>query len=332
MRCHRLIVQTFVMDVKNALLFGGEPLMSFKDMMDLRIPGDTDAAWFAQNLSEWEAATSKLSAELTNSTPQSFVALLKDLWQSVTPSVNSDGRASGSITQMYGILSIARELARREDNVLLQKPGQMSTLATTVERSLTMWERAWRKSAIGSEIPWMLPTCTCLLQLARNTLFEISPVELQIVAGRDVIEGKRRGRADYESALRKIKSWAKHQRGRQGVARKSFTLTLSIRLLTRVPLQELHRSSNLDYRERTLRSTASIVCGRCISPFSSVGTMSLLQQSPFHLRLLYVIADCNQDKQLWISRKHTSEQPRRSRSKPHQIRQPYRPCPRRPAC
>jgi hypothetical protein len=212
----RLIVQVFVMDVKNALLFGGEPLMSFRDMMDLRIPSDTDAAWYAQSMEEWHIMISARPDSLADHAAQSFVGLLKDLWQSRS---TDGGSSMRSITLMYGILSIARELVRRDDTIVATtKPARTSALAITVERSLTIWEQSWLKAVHDTEIPWMLPTCTCLLTLARHTLFEVSPVDLQVVAGGHIIDGKRRGRADYANALRKVKAWARDDRGLKGLS------------------------------------------------------------------------------------------------------------------
>lgn len=200
--------------------------MSFKDIMELRIPSDTDAAWYAQSIEEWQTAMSTRRVGQSDNSSQSFVGLLKDLWQSRASEGQSSRHCSSSITLMYGILSIARELVRRDDTIVATKASRTSTLAHTVENSLALWEQAWRKAIHSTEIPWMMPTCSCLLQLARNTLFEISPVDLQVVAGGHVVDGKRRGRADYANALRKIKLWAREERGIKGMTRKCSSTQL----------------------------------------------------------------------------------------------------------
>lgn len=199
------------------MLFGSaEPIMTLKDMLHLRIPADLDAAWYAQTVDEWEAAVALL--DLTKS-PPSFVDLLKELWQPGQPNAHKDVCLSGSISLMYGILSVAREVVRREDTILSRRPScNASSLSATVEQSLALWEQAWRKSGIDIDLPWMVPTCSCVLQLGRSTLYEISPVDLQVVAGKAIIEGKRKGAADYSKALRRIRSWAREPRGRRAVA------------------------------------------------------------------------------------------------------------------
>ncbi|ETN44352.1 uncharacterized protein HMPREF1541_10532 [Cyphellophora europaea CBS 101466] len=212
----RLIVQTFVLDVKHAFLFGGEPTMTFRDMMNLRIPSDLDGAWYAQTSGEWETAMS--CVDIT-ATPPSFIELLKEFWRPTASDPYSNSSLSGSITVMYGILSVAREVARREDSVISQRPNhQPSSLGNTVERSLVVWEQSWRTARSNSNLPWMVPSCTCVLQLAQSTLYDVSPVDLQVIAGKHVIEGKRKGPTDYSNAQRKIRLWAKEERGRKGVA------------------------------------------------------------------------------------------------------------------
>lgn len=223
---YRLIVQTFVLDVKNALLFGGEPTMTFLDMVNLRLPVDVDEAWYAQTSGEWEAA--RAGVELTTR-PRPFVEMLKAFWQPSLVDPCSNGRVSGSITLMYGILSVAREVTRREDSIISRRPTyNPSSLANTVERSLAAWEQAWRSAVVDCQLPWMVPTCTCVLQLARSTLYEISPVDLQVLAGKDEIEGKRKLPADYANARRKVRMWAKGERGLRGVSRMLFSHLLFI--------------------------------------------------------------------------------------------------------
>jgi hypothetical protein len=134
----------------------------------------------------------------------------------------------GSVTLCYGILSIAREAVRREDSIVATRASYPPSLTRTVDRTLDLWEQAWRESIAEADVPWMQPECTCLLQLARNTLFQVSPVDLQIVAGRDMVEGKSRGRADYTSAQRRIKTWAKSESGIHGVSRAARIIQLRL--------------------------------------------------------------------------------------------------------
>ena len=198
--------------------------MTFRDVADLRPPRDTDAVWYAQTTEEWEYAI--LQSESNDSASLSFTALLKKLWQSPTQISFESARQPGSITLMYGILSVAREVLRRGSSTVLLHTKPNSAVGDSVERSLTRWEQAWQKTILETNLPWRLPTCTCLLQLARSTLFEISPIDLQLTAGKDVVEGRRRGRADYANAQRRIKTWARSERGRRGVSRKSYLKSL----------------------------------------------------------------------------------------------------------
>jgi hypothetical protein len=203
----RIIVQAFIQDVKNAMLFGTESVMSFRDMANLRIPTDLDAAWYAQSVEEWEAAW---SARELDDVAETFSTLLKELWRPSRSRASVNTSPSGSIALLYGIVSVAREVARREDSVLAGRTKHgISSLSITIDQSLVNWENAWMKTNSNADLPWMVPTCDCLLQLARSTLFAISPVDLQIVAGKDVVEGRRKGRADYSAALRNVRIWAK---------------------------------------------------------------------------------------------------------------------------
>jgi hypothetical protein len=212
-----LAVQAFIADVKNALLFGsGDPIVTFRDMLNLQIPADLDAAWFAQTVEEWEAAVQRLDHSEDS---HSFVGLLKELWRPNQPTKQQDSNLSGSISLMYGILAVARQVVHREDTILSQRADcNASSLNVTVENSLALWEQAWRDSSLDSGLPWMIPTCTCVLQLGRSTLYEISPADLQLVAGKATIEGRRKGPADYNKSLRKIRLWAREARGRRAVA------------------------------------------------------------------------------------------------------------------
>jgi hypothetical protein len=203
--------------VKNAILFGsGEPIVTFRDTLTLQIPADLNAAWFAQTVEEWEAAVQRLDRF---EDPRSFLDLLKELWRPNHPTAHKDVNLSGSISLMYGILAVAREVVQREDTILSQRSdSNASSLNVTVENSLALWEQAWRDSSLDSDLPWMIPTCTCVLQLGRSALYEISPVDLQVVAGKAIIEGRRRGPSDYNKSLRKIRLWAREARGRRAVA------------------------------------------------------------------------------------------------------------------
>lgn len=202
--------------MKDAYLFGGEPLISFKEMITLRIPTDLDAAWYAQTVDEWEAVQNRVSE---GEAAPSFSSLLKSLWRPSQSLLSHDVFLTGSISVMYGVLSVAREVTRREEGLATSRPAHNSTaLYATVEQALAHWESAWQRTCANDDLPWMIPTCTCLLQLARSTLYDISPVDLQIVAGKNFIEGKRKGPADYAKALRRIRSWAREERGRLGVA------------------------------------------------------------------------------------------------------------------
>ena len=189
--------------------------MTYRDVTNLRMPRDRSMAWYAQSSDEWHAA---MATTTPNPGSSSFITLLKELWHPSNSELSSDEHLLGTITLMYGILSVAREVSRREDSVIAQRPSpKSSSLSKTVQRALSLWETAWQKAALKYEVPWMVPTCTCVLQLARCTLYEISPVDLQVVAGKSSIDGKRKSPADYINARRRIKAWAREERGLMGI-------------------------------------------------------------------------------------------------------------------
>jgi len=122
---------------------------------------------------------------------------------------------------MYGLISIARELSHREHHSLSTRSSNtLIWLGNKTRRSFEIWEASWKKvpDNLGLKaFAWR--DCLCVIRLA-HTLYEISPMDLQTVAGKEVIEGKRRGAADYSQSKRKLRLWAKHERASLGVFRK----------------------------------------------------------------------------------------------------------------
>lgn len=213
----RLIRQTFILDMKHYLLHGGEPNLTPFDL-NLRLCWSEDA-WYATSSSEWAHF---LSLNGKDAIP--FVDILKMLWNPRANALPAEKVPRGSNIVLYGLVSIARELCRRKyDHIPDQSGDTLTSLGTTFGRSLNNWEHIWNKIAVpkGLTSRFLWRSCSCIIHLAR-TLYEISPIDLQTVAGKDIIEGKRRGAADYARSRRKISRWAKQDRALVGVSGQYF--------------------------------------------------------------------------------------------------------------
>ncbi|KAH8891933.1 hypothetical protein GQ53DRAFT_140523 [Thozetella sp. PMI_491] len=210
----RLVRLAFILDVKHCILHGGEPTMVPFDL-NIKLYGSEDA-WYATSASEW-AHLFALNAKDSFY----FIDFLKMLWNPRAKTLKSEKLPRGSNIALYGIVSVARELCRRNDLRFLDQSGDsLMSLGKTVSHSLANWELLWRKVAIPSGLTsnFLWRDCTCMLNLA-YTLYEIGPVDLQTVAGKDMIEGKKRVAADYVRSRRKMSRWVKEDRAWLGVSR-----------------------------------------------------------------------------------------------------------------
>lgn len=213
----RLILQTFALDVTNAILHGGETAMTPFEL-NLRLPFSEDA-WYAASPTEWAHIMSQGTEE-----PVPFLTMLRRSWNPRPSNLTTEILPRGSNVILYGLISIARELLRREDNSLSSRSSNtLPSLGYTVKRSLESWEALWKRTPVGyglKAFAWR--NCACMIRLA-HTLYEIGPGDLQTVAGKEIIEGKRRGVTDYAKSKRKLRLWVKHDRALLGVSRECNT-------------------------------------------------------------------------------------------------------------
>ncbi|KEZ42270.1 hypothetical protein SAPIO_CDS6129 [Scedosporium apiospermum] len=206
----RIVRHVFILDVKHALLHGGETSMMPFDL-NIRLYA-TEDAWYAFTPEEW-------TRELATNTqkPISFIDMLKMLWNPrvTNTAVVPEPLPRGSNIALYGLVSIARELRRRKEISFLNRTGDASlaSLGSTAIHSLQNWEPMWDKVAVpnGLTATYLWRDCSCMIHLA-YTLYEVGPVDLQMVAGKTIIEGKRRGAAGYAKSRRKMGRWVKEDR------------------------------------------------------------------------------------------------------------------------
>ena len=206
----RIVRHVFILDVKHALLHGGETSMMPFDL-NIRLYA-TEDAWYAFTPEEW-------TKELATNTqkPISFIDMLKMLWNPrvTNTAVVPEPLPRGSNIALYGLVSIARELRRRKGISFLNRTGDASlaSLGSTAIHSLQNWEPMWDKVAVpnGLTATYLWRDCSCMIHLA-YTLYEVGPVDLQMVAGKTIIEGKRRGAAEYAKSRRKMGRWVKEDR------------------------------------------------------------------------------------------------------------------------
>lgn len=183
--------------------------------LNLRLPFSEDA-WYATSAPEWAQLLGTTTDE-----PVSFLPMLKKSWNPPSAKSLTETLPRGANIIMYGLISIARELSHREHHSLSTRSSNtLIWLGNKTRRSFEIWEASWKKvpANLGLKaFAWR--DCLCVIRLA-HTLYEISPMDLQTVAGKEIIEGKRRGAADYAQSKRKLRLWAKHERASLGVFRK----------------------------------------------------------------------------------------------------------------
>lgn len=155
--------------------------------LNLRLPFSEDA-WYATSATEW-AQLFRGTTEVAE--PVSFLPMLKKSWNPHSTKILTEALPRGASIIMYGLISIARELSHREDNSLSNRSSNsLVWLGHKTRRSFEMWEASWKKvpAPMGlKKFAWR--DCLCVIRLA-HTLYEISPVDLQTVAGKEIIEGK----------------------------------------------------------------------------------------------------------------------------------------------
>jgi hypothetical protein len=148
-----------------------------------------------------------------------FLAVIKRFWNSSTKPQFPLPCPRTSRIIMYGIVSIACEMRLRDDNQFSGKTRDaILSLNSRVRKSFESWLTwfATAKNFRFDVVPWKR-NCPCMFRLA-HTLYEITSVDLQTVAGKEVIEGRRVRPSDYTKSKRKVKTWVKEERALIGLS------------------------------------------------------------------------------------------------------------------
>ena len=88
-----------------------------------------------------------------------------------------------------------------------------------------------------------------MFQMA-HTLYEISPSDLQMLAGKEVIEGKRSRASDYLKSKRKIRKWAKQEPALMGVSCMLAAIFVLLSHLVSFIVQSWRHRSRIIYEMR----------------------------------------------------------------------------------
>jgi hypothetical protein len=141
----------------------------------------------------------------------------------------------GSRIIMYGILAIAWDIRHRSDtdfcrfvqrhknyrDKLLSKSDWTSTeLSSHIEKSVEEWVSWWTSQVLSLSLKHVAYTwrnCPCMFRLA-HTLYEIGSLDLQIISGREIIEGKKVKTSEYLSSRRRIKQWVRQNSALNGTS------------------------------------------------------------------------------------------------------------------
>jgi hypothetical protein len=197
--------------------------------LNLAVPA-SDPVWFAEACERWIAALKNPQSSDSSPEPPRFLNMLKRFWNSSTSQQLPLLGPRGSRIIMYGIMSIACEMRLRDDNAFAGKTRNgTSSLGLQVRKSFEAW-MAWLtlgKDFIvnGIAVPDLKGNCRCMFRLA-HTLYEITSIDLQTVAGKDIIEGKRIRASDYNRSKRKVRIWAKEERALVGLSCKFSSMAL----------------------------------------------------------------------------------------------------------
>lgn len=212
--CSRIIFQTFILDVRQAYLHGGDvSLHPFS--LNSRLP-ESDDAWFAPTLSRWV----QLHETLPTPTPE-FLPILRRFWNTSAIKPTPYTFPRGCKVLMYGILAIAYDLRRRDDNSFSAKTlYSLDSIGGRVHKSFEKWLQWWEQTYNHPQMETihLWRNCACVFRLG-HTLYEVGASEWRIIAGVDIIDGKCIKAVDYMRAKRKIKLWVKQDRAMTGLAR-----------------------------------------------------------------------------------------------------------------
>ncbi|THX80204.1 hypothetical protein D6D04_04711 [Aureobasidium pullulans] len=201
----RIVFQTFVLDVQQTVLFGGNSSMSPFEI-DLNLPWGV-SVWTADSLAEW-----RISMRDSPQKPPVFLKMLQQFWNlpsSSGRSIHIAANPGDARVILHGVVSIASETWRQQRYAYISKPsGSIHSLRARIMTSFENWMIWWNGDArqfYVEEFTWR--TCQCFCRLA-HTLCELSSADLQIAAGATEIEGKRTRPDDFAKARQRIACWA----------------------------------------------------------------------------------------------------------------------------
>ncbi|KIV78391.1 hypothetical protein PV11_10113 [Exophiala sideris] len=208
----RILLQTFVLDVKHSLLHCGNLTISPADV-HLSLPLLEDA-WYLNSAEEWTAAMS-----LVKENSRRFISILEEEWASPRSDKSGNDLQSSSNAILYGMVAVARGTVKQRENAFTNKSAQsLEMVADTMQRYLKAWDRTKTHIRVSTTIQSFLwRNCSCMARLS-HTLYEITPMDLQIVAGKNPVEGKFHSAADYMRSKCKIRAWAMQRRSLSGVS------------------------------------------------------------------------------------------------------------------
>ena len=136
----RLVFHVFILDVQHSLLHGSDISLS-PFILNIQLP-ESDDSWFAPDLASWSRSQGSI-----NTSPPLFLTILKAFWDSSTIKAAPNTFPRGSKVLMYGILAIAYDLRRRNDNSFSTKSAHnLDVLATKVNKSIATWLSWWEQT------------------------------------------------------------------------------------------------------------------------------------------------------------------------------------------
>jgi len=206
----RIIIQTFVLDVQQSVLFGEKSSMSPFEL-NLTLPS-TEASWTADTLQSWIDALRRSPLE-----PPPFLNMLKQFWniptaRAIAPPVTA--QPSDARVVLHGVISIASESWRRQQDpttTIAATDTNADTahcLSARTIASFQKWIVWWNGDAKHFRVQgFNWASCDCFYRLAQ-TLCQVTANDLQIAAGRTSLHGKTINANDYTRARRRIRIWA----------------------------------------------------------------------------------------------------------------------------
>jgi len=206
----RIIIQTFVLDVQQSVLFGEKSSMSPFEL-NLTLPS-TEAAWTADTLQSWIDALRQSPLE-----PPPFLNMLKQFWNIPTARAIAHpvtAHPSDARVVLHGVISIASESWRRQQDSTTTiaatdtNADTAQCLSARTIASFQKWIVWWNGDAKHFRVQgFNWASCDCFYRLAQ-TLCEVTANDLQIAAGRTSLHGKIINANDYTRARRRIRTWA----------------------------------------------------------------------------------------------------------------------------